>query len=711
MTHLLYTRRVHSVAQLAVLLSLGMAAAIPANAITIDNSANAGTRVYEYAGTGFCEISTVDQVVQFESATTRSGGDIYYVGITDSTGTIAHTQFNANPPTTLGFFGGNSLYRNAQAASSAVSVARVSGPNGPTPSNPWYWTFWDAIPSHPNLYDYQNTFTRGPVIAQIQIADAEWDVVNGPSNLTPCRQSNQAPAANAGPDQLTLAVGSTATLDGSASSDPDSDPITYSWSQTSGPAVTLSDATVAMPTFTVPNGAVTTPIVFTLTVNDGTTTSTDTVTLQAVNGPPVANAGSDQSGIVPGSTVTLDGTGSSDPDGDSLTYTWTQTSGRAVTLTGAATANPTFTAPGGGAAISFDLTVSDGTDTSAADSVTISIQDNAAAASAAIGNFLTARNAMILSHQPDLQRRLDRLESRSGQSASASFNGFSIPGSAHLPFSANISDGKTTVSGSLASVKGSDGFLGGSLDIWGEAYLSDFTVQDQDGNFSIYYIGADVKVSDDLLVGVLGQFDDIDFDRKAGSVYLGESGDGWMVGPYFTKKASDNLYIDGRIAWGQSDNKISPFGTYTDSFETNRTLVAAAATGEFDMADTLMIRPELGIHYISESTQSYTDSLGTRISGHTVDQGNVYLAPRLHKTVKTAGGWTWRPYGELKGIYSFGDNVDALLGSETRLRVEGGADGFSPNGLRASVSVFSDGIGADEFEAMGLRLSLAFSLR
>jgi hypothetical protein len=79
---------------------------------------------------------------------------------------------------------------------------------------------------------------------------------------------NFAPLADAGPDQA-VADGDLVQLDGSASSDVDGSIATYSWQQLSGPAVALSDASSASPTFVAPDpGSGSVDLVFELTVTD-----------------------------------------------------------------------------------------------------------------------------------------------------------------------------------------------------------------------------------------------------------------------------------------------------------------------------------------------------------------------------------------------------------------------------------------------------------
>jgi hypothetical protein len=174
---------------------------------------------------------------------------------------------------------------------------------------------------------------------------------------------NHPPVALAGLDQA-VAEASLVALDGSASYDPDAEPLTYLWQQLSGPMVTLSDPTQAKPTFLAPlAGPAGMTLSFKLTVSDGQASADTTTTVQVtnVNHPPVANAGTDQTRNA-GTTVQLDGTASTDPDSDLLTFTWSQTSGPTVTLSDVHSATPTFVGPqvAVSTTLTFQLLVDDG---------------------------------------------------------------------------------------------------------------------------------------------------------------------------------------------------------------------------------------------------------------------------------------------------------------------------------------------------------------
>ncbi len=116
---------------------------------------------------------------------------------------------------------------------------------------------------------------------------------------------------------------------------------------------------------------------FTFKVNDGTVNSGDatvTITVNAVNDPPVADAGPDQAALQ-GNVVTLNGSGSSDIDGNNLTYNWTFVSvptGSTATLSDSSIVNPNFTADLIGT-YEVQLIVNDGTLNSAPDNIAINI--------------------------------------------------------------------------------------------------------------------------------------------------------------------------------------------------------------------------------------------------------------------------------------------------------------------------------------------------
>ncbi len=205
---------------------------------------------------------------------------------------------------------------------------------------------------------------------------------------------NSAPTANAGAD-ISVDELSSVGLSGTAS-DPDAgDTLTYLWIQTDGPTVTLTGNETLTPSFTAPDVLATaTPVTLTFQfqVTDGTVNANDSITVTVndigvgTNSPPVANAGPDQD-VVEASQIVLDGTSSSDPDPtDTLTYSWQQIGGAAVSLDDNAVGQPEFTSPDVGAGVTetltFRLTVNDGTDT-ATDTVDIRVTETLSAVAVA----------------------------------------------------------------------------------------------------------------------------------------------------------------------------------------------------------------------------------------------------------------------------------------------------------------------------------------
>jgi PKD repeat protein len=178
---------------------------------------------------------------------------------------------------------------------------------------------------------------------------------------------NRPPVGNAG-GPYTGVRNAPVVFDGSGSSDPDGDALTYAWDfgdGTQGTGVAPSHAYATLDTFTV-----------TLVVSDGQASSTPaTTTVTIANRPPVANAGGPYTGVRR-APVTFNGSGSSDPDGDALTYAWDfgdGTQGMGVTPSHVYATLGTFT---------VTLVVSDGHVSSAPSTTTVTIANAAPQANA-----------------------------------------------------------------------------------------------------------------------------------------------------------------------------------------------------------------------------------------------------------------------------------------------------------------------------------------
>lgn len=213
--------------------------------------------------------------------------------------------------------------------------------------------------------------------------------------------ANAAPVSNPGAAQ-SVTTGTLVNLNGSASSDANGDALTYAWALTAKPTGSVASLTGASSAVSLFTADLAGTYVASLMVSDGKVNSTPkTITVTAVapittpvNTAPVANPGAAQS-VTTGALVTLNGTASSDAEGDKLTYAWTLTAkpvGSTVALAGATSAVPIFAADLAGTYI-FSLTVNDGKASSAAKTVTVT------ASAAGTGPVNTAPVANVGSRQ------------------------------------------------------------------------------------------------------------------------------------------------------------------------------------------------------------------------------------------------------------------------------------------------------------------------
>jgi hypothetical protein len=234
----------------------------------------------------------------------------------------------------------------------------------------------------------------GNFVAQLIVNNGVQD--SAPSTVTISTQV-VPPTANAGPNQK-VDPQTLVTLDGTGSSDPNGLLLTYAWSLASRPpgaTAVLANPTSPKPTFTVDKAG---DYVAQLVVNNGFFSSTPsqvTITTNAI--PPVANAGPNQT-VNFGATVTLDGSKSTDANGNSFTYAWSLGSappGSNAALTNPTSVNPTFVADRVGTFV-FQLIVNDGFFSSSPATVSISTEPVAPVANAGPNQTVNVGNTVIL---------------------------------------------------------------------------------------------------------------------------------------------------------------------------------------------------------------------------------------------------------------------------------------------------------------------------
>jgi len=211
------------------------------------------------------------------------------------------------------------------------------------------------------------------------LADSAWPKFSRDNRNSGCVPgvADVPPTAVAGPDQA-IHAGQTVQLDGTNSLD-DNTPtasLQFNWTITtkpSGSVAVLSDTASPSPTFIADQiGAYVVQLVVTDSI--GQKSKPAQVTISSTNIPPTASAGLDQAGVV-GRRINLDGSGSTDPNNDPLTFAWafvTTPPGSTAVLQDANTPKPWFV-PIVAGVYPAQLVVNDGFGHSPTASVTVTV--------------------------------------------------------------------------------------------------------------------------------------------------------------------------------------------------------------------------------------------------------------------------------------------------------------------------------------------------
>ena len=289
------------------------------------------------------------EIIQADSTNRAPTASISVSPDPDSTTLTTATEITLNGSDSSDPDGDTLDYTWSQASNQSIDLSSTSTASTTfTAANPGTYTFTLTV-------DDGSLTDSDEVTLEIVQADS------APSNRAPTASISVSPD----PDNTTLTTATEITLNGSDSSDPDGDTLTYEWSQPSGQSIDLSSTNTASTTFTAANPGT---YAFTLTVDDGSLTDSTEVTLEIIqanlnNRAPTAiisvSPDPDSTTLTTATEIILNGSDSSDPDGDALTYEWSQPSSQSIKLSSTSTASTTFTAANPGT-YTFTLTVDDG---------------------------------------------------------------------------------------------------------------------------------------------------------------------------------------------------------------------------------------------------------------------------------------------------------------------------------------------------------------
>lgn len=256
----------------------------------------------------------------------------------------------------------------------------------------------------------------------------------------------------------------------------------------------------------------------------------------------------------------------------------------------------------------------------------------------------------------------------------------------------------------------------GTWDMWLQVNGATAETGASDTTTWVGYAGAHIFVEDTLLIGAMAQ---LDWSEETNSSANSKAtGLGWMVGPYLAGSVPEHsLTYAANVAYGRSDNRISPDRTYTDDFTTDRWLMSGSLAGTYALDDTLRVRPEVSLSWFRENQHSYTDSLARTIPSQHISLGIAQFGPEFIKDVTLENGGFVQTSVGVSGVFNFDVSADnatqgfPISEDDLRARFDLGIQGRDiVEGVSVGIDTHYDGVGTPDFASWGGGLRVVISL-
>ncbi len=233
-----------------------------------------------------------------------------------------------------------------------------------------------------------------------------------------------------------------------------------------------------------------------------------------------------------------------------------------------------------------------------------------------------------------------------------------------------------------------------------------------EGDRADLVIGADTKLSNDLVVGGLIGYGKTDFTTTlvGTSSFDAKSA---TIGVYIGKRFANGVIFDATVTYSSVDYDVLTLGGVTGSFDADRYVVAGTIRRQY-VLDNVTVEPLVSLVYARENQDAYTNSAAVAIPANSVEAGRLSAGSNFYFKPQSAGNGIVKTRLGLMGEYEWNDqNVNLATGLPDfdgvfSGRIEAGLD-YVVGSSTLSANAHVAGLGSGQYTNYGLSLKFSMS--